>query len=210
MRKQAWLLLSVSLWLFFDPGWGVSPEAAPSRLRWPYLGQASAPPLDSLQQFLEENRLSGIGSTFQSAPIPTEIGIGYEGSTLWTLLTEVSVSGRYAYCSMLYGLLVLDISNPDNPTWVSQIYVPGGAGADIVVQGNRAYFADGIAGLQVIDITKPDSPSILGTINPWGTRTVDVSGNVAYISDHADWLYAVDVSDPRHPTIISTFSRPTS
>jgi hypothetical protein len=52
-------------------------------------------------------------------------GIEYLGSTLWSGVNDVKVVGNYAYCAFFNGLMILDISNPDTPTFVSQYYIGG-------------------------------------------------------------------------------------
>jgi len=56
---------------------------------------------------------------------------------------------------------------------------------DVVVQGNRAYVADGQAGLTVFDITDPEAPVFLGSITDslneaWGVAVADSYVFLAY------------------------------
>ena len=52
-----------------------------------------------------------------------EVTVTYEGSTLWSGMNDVVVSGDYAYCAMNYGLMIIDVSDVTNPSFVSKLYL---------------------------------------------------------------------------------------
>ena len=62
-------------------------------------------------------------------------GIEYIGSTSWSYITDIEVIGDYAYCSFMNGLVILDVSNPANPTLLSKEYCQGSSWG-IDVDGN--------------------------------------------------------------------------
>ena len=81
----------------------------------------------------------------------------------------MAVDGDYAYCAFAYGLVVLDVSVPANPSPVSRLYltVDGSlAGSDAAVavrlSGNHALIANGYAGLYVVDISDATTPDLVG------------------------------------------------
>jgi hypothetical protein len=86
-----------------------------------------------------------------------EVTITYAGSTLWGDMRDVAVRGNYAYCALRYGLMILDISNPDSPAFASKVYLDRGCGETwgVTVVGDYAYLADGSNGLQIIDVSNP-------------------------------------------------------
>jgi len=51
--------------------------------------------------------------------------LDYVSSILWTGVLDVQVVGDYAYCAYINGLLIMDISDPANPSFVSQVYFQG-------------------------------------------------------------------------------------
>src|SRR4030067_3539335 len=75
--------------------------------------------------------------------------VEYVAATLWAGANDVKVVGNYAYCAFVNGLVIIDVSIPSSPTFVSQFYIQGN-GLGIFVSGNYAYLADGSSGLQVI------------------------------------------------------------
>jgi len=67
--------------------------------------------------------------------------ISYIGSTLWCKPRETTVRGNYEYCVFPHGLLIVDVSDPTSPQYVSKCYIPGN-GKAIFVSGGYAYIAN--------------------------------------------------------------------
>ncbi len=61
----------------------------------------------------------------------------FVSSAVWTRAYDAEVQGGYAYCSFLNGLVILDVTDSENPQKVSQLYLGGGAG--IAVADGRVY-----------------------------------------------------------------------
>ena len=63
--------------------------------------------------------------------------------------------------------LIIDVSNPLNPSLVSGLSGVGDEINDIYVLNDRAYLGteDNSRGMIIIDVTNPVSPSIMGSIN---------------------------------------------
>ncbi len=89
--------------------------------------------------------------------------VEYVGSTLWTGVIDVEVVGNYAYCAFVNGLVILDISDPAAPVFVSQYFLQG-YGKAIDVSGSYAYVADASFGLQIVNISNPSSPTLVGSL----------------------------------------------
>lgn len=120
--------------------------------------------------------------------------------------TDIHVSGSVAGCAALgSGLDLFDISDPANPTLLSNFDTTGG-GVGVFLSDTTAYVADGNAGLQIIDITNPAAPSLLGTYDTkGGSQKVQVIGATAYIADSSGGLRIVDVSNPEAPTLLGVY-----
>jgi hypothetical protein len=130
--------------------------------------------------------------------------IEYVGSTFWSLANDVEVAGPYAYCAYANGLLILEISNPDSPIYVSKEFCPG-EGRKIFISGNYAYLADRQAGLQIIDISDVQNPQTVGQYQaPWRVNDVFIRGGYAYIiGDYISrGLQIIDVSSPANPVFV--------
>src|SRR3989339_608684 len=72
----------------------------------------------------------------------------------------IAVSGGYAYLGD-YGLRIINISNPANPTETGA-YEDYGNTYGVAVTGNYAYATNGYSGLRIIDVSSPSSPTETG------------------------------------------------
>ncbi len=130
---------------------------------------------------------------------------------------SLCVSGNLLYQSdWTYGLVVWDITNPDNIQWKQTIQqvIPASGGYSAYnlgytvacdVQGNKAYVVDANGALFIITITTPTTYSVNSYYvtdgRPWD---VVVQNNVAYILDESGGLIALDVTNPAAPNKISS------
>jgi len=70
----------------------------------------------------------------------------------------VTIAGDYAYVAdQSSGLLVIDISDPTNPSLAGS-YNTSGSAMGVDITGDYAYVADHDYGLQVIEYQRPDEP----------------------------------------------------
>lgn len=136
-----------------------------------------------------------------------EVTILPVGSTLWSGFTDVSVIGGYAYCSLPYGLVILDVSVPSAPTVASQLSFANGRGEGVCVSGSYLYLADGDAGLRIIDVSNPSSPlHLIRIFTPSAALKVRVVGNTAYVALGSGGLQIYDVSNPAAPAFLGSFA----
>lgn len=122
----------------------------------------------------------------------------------------VFVSGNYAFVADgLYGVRIIDISDPTNPTEVSYYDSPGEA-HKVFVEGNLMYVADGSAGLRIVDITDITSPTEISYYDSPGTALgVYVSYPYAFLADGGgSGIRVINVSDPFSPYEISQYTTP--
>jgi len=113
---------------------------------------------------------------------------------------DVYVSGNYAYVAdALFGLAVIDISDPANPG--TPVYEDTtGYAYGVYVSGDYAYVADYESGLAVIDISDPANPGTPVYEDTFGLANgVYVSGDYAYVADGDSGLVVINISDPTNP-----------
>jgi hypothetical protein len=122
---------------------------------------------------------------------------------------DVVVSGNYAYVANdHYGLQIIDITDPTNPTFKGSYDAPNQA-YDVAVSGNYVYLAS--FDLQIIDISDPSNPIF---ISSYGTPYIKVagvaiSGDYAYIvGGTSTGLQIIDITDPANPTFKGTCDEP--
>jgi hypothetical protein len=161
-------------------------------------------------------RLAVIDVSTPAAPV--EVGAT---APLPEMITGVVVNGDYAFLSMEnYGLRVIDISDPANPSLLSSFETPGDA-KDIAhgwSGGHRyALIADGNYGLRRINVDDPAAPADAGAWTSWPAQnnnsySLAVFNDYAYLADYQYGLRKIDISPvpPANPTLVSTYDSPGS
>ncbi len=101
------------------------------------------------------------------------------------------------------GMLIYSLSNPINPTYLSQY--EHGTGCDpVVVQGDKAFvtlasgrecIGAGINVLEVIDISNLSSPRLMHTFEMTNPRGLGVNNNTLFLCDGPDGLKVFDKTD---------------
>lgn len=115
----------------------------------------------------------------------------------------IAVQGNYAYIGVGTRLVILSITDPDQPTEVGKTKVFSDYVRGVAVQGSYAYVSAGTAGLRVIDITNPSSPSEVGSwTSPGFAENAAVQDNVVYLADGSYGLRLIDVTHPTQPVEI--------
>ncbi len=120
---------------------------------------------------------------------------------------DVFVLGDYAYFVDISSLIVLDISDPTNPTYKGNFTTRGYA-YGVFVDGDYAYIADGDSGLTVADISDPSNPTFAGFYDTEGEAwDVFVESNFAYVASDGDFgLTVVNISDPIQPAYAASYN----
>jgi hypothetical protein len=132
---------------------------------------------------------------------PVHVGnYGMSGGTY-----DLVVEGDHAFViDNGYGLRVLDITDPANPTLAANL--PILAARTIAVSGNRAYVAGLNSVLSVIDITDPWL-SLLGSCSIFGPAyDIVVDGDHAFIAAATAGLQIVDIQVPTAPAAVGGIS----
>ena len=114
----------------------------------------------------------------------------------------MAVSGNSAYLANdRAGLIIIDISDPSNPSEVG--YYPTPTAYDVDVSGKYAYVAckeRGEYGLGIIDVSDPEAPAEVGSCGiSYDVRSIRVVGKYAYLAGVGRTLRIIDVSDPENP-----------
>ena len=112
------------------------------------------------------------------------------------------MSGSYAYLSAPDSLVVVDVSDPENPFQAGSHYVPHAT--EIAIAGTTGYMTSW-HGLHVLDLTLPTSPQVLSFIAlPGYPRHVAIDGDVAYVLGGDPQI--ISVSDPYAPRHIGSIT----
>ena len=141
---------------------------------------------------------------------------------------DVFVVGNYAYVTwqggwtqycdgpMEWGVDIVDISDPTNPTILGSVETPGGA-SSVFVSGDYMYVGASsnckgsiFSAFYVINISDPTNPTIVGSVDTPGgggeSSDVYISGSYAYMADTR--LHVIDISNPTNPFIFASVDTP--
>ncbi|SFV74530.1 Inosine-5'-monophosphate dehydrogenase [hydrothermal vent metagenome] len=122
----------------------------------------------------------------------------------------LSNDGKKAYVADdTNGLVIINVSDPANPTLLGSYDTTGGARAvTLSNDGKKAYVADRNDGLVIIDVSDPTNPTLLGSYNTAGDAfdvILSNDGTKAYVSDYTNGLVIIDVSDSANPTLLGSY-----
>ena len=109
-----------------------------------------------------------------------------------------------------FGLLILDISDPENPAELSRLEEPGWGGVhNLFIHGDRLYLAHMASpGMSIVDISVPTAPVVSGSWQHGGTfsnqvHDIFIRDGVAVLSDYESGLVLLDLTDPDEPALLA-------
>jgi outer membrane protein assembly factor BamB len=110
----------------------------------------------------------------------------------------VRVGDRLYVADQTLGVVVFDVSEPEQPVFVASVLATSGA-LDIQTDDSFLYVAVGTAGVEIFDLADPDLPVSVGRLDS-GTPVVSlaVSGDNLWTVDH-DGIMVASVADPTAP-----------
>ena len=118
---------------------------------------------------------------------------------------DVRVHNGFAYVTNNNGVVIFDVSQPENLREVGQIDI-GTASFGIDLEKNSICIAGGNR-LFIADITRPENPEKLGDIDlGGGLSQVRIEGQYAYVANRQKGFRIVDIINPKSPKIIGEFN----
>lgn len=113
----------------------------------------------------------------------------------------ISNDGNFAYLASGDGFRVINITNPNSPSFVSKslsdVYC-----FDVAVSGSLAFVAATVRGVVVFDLSEPATPVEVASYDtPWSAWGVDVQGDIVTVSDGYGGLLVLGMKDVSIPTI---------
>jgi hypothetical protein len=113
-------------------------------------------------------------------------GLEYVGSFLWSEPQGLSVHGEMCAVAYVNGLVLVDVSDPRNPTITSRAYAQSGA-FDVDLRDDVAYLACGGSGVRVFSVADPSTPV---QIESWAPADSDAF--VVVVGAFGDLVFAAD------------------
>ncbi len=114
---------------------------------------------------------------------------------------DIDIRGNYAYLATSAGIVILDISDVNSPSFVD-IYNTASRVDGVTIVDDYLYVAGGSQGLMVFNITDSTNPELLDSIDTPGFAVrVEVRSNHAFVCDGTGGLRIIDVNDPFNLTL---------
>jgi hypothetical protein len=136
--------------------------------------------------------------------LPINIGSFDDPGYGWAL----AVTEHYAYATNSMTLTVIDISDPGQPTAISQIdmpLVPLDWTAAMGTAGHYLYVGDEV-GLHVVDVSTPADPIRIGDDPSYGgVRDLAVLDNRLYMTVQDGSLRIADITTPTAPSLLGSY-----
>ncbi len=118
---------------------------------------------------------------------------------------DVQIVGDRAYLAIGPRVAVLDVSSPDEPTFLGHSAPLPNLVGDVFVDGALLYAVTFYDGLHVLDVSEPDNITVRGShTSGVECRGVVVLNGYAYAGDFDSALHTYDVHDPAHPTLLDS------
>jgi len=124
-----------------------------------------------------------------------------------TSCNDIKYFNGYVFTPDGTGMVIIDVSDPVNPEFVSEYEGVGHVSSDLKVSGSYCYLLTAI-GLYVLDVSDPTHPVLVGVNQPSSGADLhlEIKGNYAYVTNYIEGLRAVDISDPTNPVTVDNSS----
>jgi len=144
----------------------------------------------------------------------------YEGAVAgeeWCFVSDLAIWGNYLYLidykpfedDDTKGLYIFDISDPENPEFVSRYEQQSERSWRIQVKYNYVYLADAFGGIEIIDVSNPLAPVTVAYQELMDVAyNLDVANGYAYASCYIlGGVQAVNISEPANPAVEGFYYR---
>jgi hypothetical protein len=116
---------------------------------------------------------------------------------------DVAVGDNYLYVADFDGLLILDISDPNNLSFINNIALQQ---VNYVIARHDTVYLTNISGVHIYDCTNPNSPAALDAfITSGNAQSVAVMDSFLFVADGVEGVRKFSISDPTDIILISTY-----
>lgn len=154
--------------------------------------------IDSVNRIAYIGTFLGILYIYDISPLPGAI-LQMASFNAVDNINEIQVSSGIAYLAASdLGIIILNVANPSQPSYLSGFDTPGYAN-DVQVNNNLAYVADGPAGITILDVTDPFNPEFESNTSTLGvTYSLILSSTLLYLAED-DACETYSISNPVLP-----------
>ena len=133
----------------------------------------------------------------------SDVQIAWVNTILPGVVNDIELDGDYAFLSTSRGLIILDISNPNNPNKISFIGLTSSCNC-LDFDGDYVYIANEDGNINIFNISdssKPQQEAIFKTTD--SAKDIIVHENYAYIADGDHGIKVIDISNLSNIHLIS-------
>ncbi len=148
--------------------------------------------------YVSEDFSGGLTIIDLSDPMLPQVQAFYDAGAL---CQAVALKENYAYMASGNDVLVLDVSNVQQPSKVTSFNV-GNAPHGLFSDGSNLYVAAQEAGLNIYGLSDPAHPALVGAFSVFAEK-VFVQDTLAFVTRQYGGLSILSVSDPTAPFLLS-------
>ncbi|NPD90029.1 MAG: hypothetical protein HGN29_15050 [Asgard group archaeon] len=120
--------------------------------------------------------------------------------------TEIIIQKDIAFLACrAAGLVIINVSNPYNPTFISQ-FNDGGDIVDLEVNSTITYLVDIVDGIEIIDISDIFSPVEISQIISDNVKEISLYNNILFLAGNSFDITIFNVTDPYNPVTIGSLN----
>ncbi|MGE5424324.1 MAG: LVIVD repeat-containing protein, partial [Syntrophothermus sp.] len=165
--------------------------------------QISAPLKNNLFTTIKEPLTKNSRFTFDSLSMTYQSSWGFGQS----FSVSSDTSGNLIFVGSGSGVIILDVTTPQNPVTVAEISARGLVDAIYYDEATkRLYLTAYFAGFEIWDLNQLTAPVRIGGGPTTGLPRggIFASGNIVYVVTVADGVQVFDITDPANPVITGT------
>ncbi len=120
------------------------------------------------------------------------------------------VVGDYAYVAADFEFSIINVSNPDAPSLVSNISGDNWRTECVRVRSNTAYITcSGSVAFKIMDVSDPASIKLYGSVPlPYIGWDIELQGNYAYVACGEEGVQIININNPNSPAIVGEYDTP--
>jgi hypothetical protein len=116
------------------------------------------------------------------------------------------VQGDYAYVLSGEMWSIIDVTDSENPTTVSETFTDR-MNYRIQKVDDTIYIGEDRIGLKVYDVSDPENPELIRTVsNTAGIFDIAVQDDVLYLACHGNGVKSLDINDRMNPQLLDTYN----
>ncbi len=122
-------------------------------------------------------------------------------------ITDMVVTGSTMWAAIGNGLRVLDLSDPDSPSYAGAYRLTTSSGSAVDVVGTTVYLGLANGQVHILNGTNQMSPSLLGSYQGAASSILDLkaNGNTLYVLNSSTSIRVLNVTNPAAPSLLGSF-----